>query len=1015
MEFTGERFVPEVGGDIELEHLHRYLQACSIATNKIVLDIASGEGYGSSMLAEYAERVIGVDISSTAVTHANLKYIKANLEYRQGSCSSIPLPNASVDLIVSFETIEHHNEHEEMMSEIRRVLRPNGLLLISSPDKLYYSDLPGSHNEFHVKELYEQEFKNLINANFQFVNYFSQRIMYGSCIFPQKNISHLAHYTKEENKISANIGIKRPLYWIAVASNSALPELEAGILEQDIHQSDYVKGITIALKHRENDVVVHKQWIDHLTGDIAELKLNLDNIEETQNKVQVGKLDLDNANIEIKMLNENSKFITNLLNETKAAVVKLNEQITEQQQAISSQQTILSQLIIERDLALAQANSIRNSSSWKIMAPLRWLGDIKKGNFAPAKNGLKIIFRNISNLIPQTVRKRVRNVWGKFMNITAIMPHSSMNLSAIEDMVAERCDTENLSLSVIIPTLLADIDCPRVDICVVTHNSSKWLDNFTNSLLDCNYPKNLISVYFVDNGSTDNTFNDLGLLATRLREKRLFVKIKQQANLGFGAGQNAAFQSGNAPFCLISNVDLIFEQDALRKVIASAVADTQQVAAWELRQKPYEHPKYYDPITGSTNWNAYACVLIRRSALEKVKGFDENLFMYGEDVELSYRLRRSGFVLRYCPNAVVWHFTYETAGQSKRLQYSGSTFANLYIRLKYGNKWDALAVPLLSAKLLRAQESYLGSRKDIFKNLIKLFLLSPKILISRSKSDANFPFREWDYEMIRDGAFVELCALPKTAPLVTVITRTYVGRQFYLKQALISVAKQTYPNVEHIIVEDGGEAMRTLVENFAEHTTNSVRFYGLPKCGRSATGNHGLLRSKGKWCLFLDDDDLLFADHIEVLVNTLIKETDACAAYSLAWEVVTDNSNITNNMYKEVSYQVPHALRQEYDYAVLRHHNFLPIQSVLFERSLYEQRGGFDEDMEALEDWTLWVKYAHGNKFIHVPKLTSLFRTPFDLENINNRINAFEVAYSIALTRNISNSVFIEQNNKLRN
>jgi len=74
MKFTGERFVPEVHGNIELEHLHRYLFACKAVIGKTVLDIASGEGYGSAMLAQAAHKVTGVDISQEAVSHAQDKY-----------------------------------------------------------------------------------------------------------------------------------------------------------------------------------------------------------------------------------------------------------------------------------------------------------------------------------------------------------------------------------------------------------------------------------------------------------------------------------------------------------------------------------------------------------------------------------------------------------------------------------------------------------------------------------------------------------------------------------------------------------------------------------------------------------------------------------------------------------------------------------------------------------------------------------------------------------------------------
>lgn len=83
-------------GSIELEHLHRYRFAGQLVTDKVVLDIASGEGYGSAYLAKFARRVLGVDIANDAVDHANQKYSQDNLEYLVGSCSAIPLEDHSV-------------------------------------------------------------------------------------------------------------------------------------------------------------------------------------------------------------------------------------------------------------------------------------------------------------------------------------------------------------------------------------------------------------------------------------------------------------------------------------------------------------------------------------------------------------------------------------------------------------------------------------------------------------------------------------------------------------------------------------------------------------------------------------------------------------------------------------------------------------------------------------------------------------------------------------------------------
>ena len=173
LSFTGERYTPETSGQVQLEHLHRYAIAKELVVGKKVLDIACGEGYGSSILSTSAKKVTGVDISEYAIKHAKSKYKKKNLEFLLGSCSSIPLDDNSVDIVVSFETIEHHDQHEAMMAEIVRVMTAKGLLIISSPNKLEYSDIPAYSNPYHVKELYREELIKLLG------NYFSTKLIGG--------------------------------------------------------------------------------------------------------------------------------------------------------------------------------------------------------------------------------------------------------------------------------------------------------------------------------------------------------------------------------------------------------------------------------------------------------------------------------------------------------------------------------------------------------------------------------------------------------------------------------------------------------------------------------------------------------------------------------------------------------------------------------------------------------------------------------------------------------------------
>ena len=228
---TGERLLTDVCDNNTLEHLHRYGMALDFCRGRRVLDIASGEGYGSNLLAGVAESVKGVDISDETIAHARRKYRRPNLEYLHGSADAIPLADASVDTVVSFETIEHHDRHAEMFAELKRVLRPGGVLVISSPDKLNYTDLPGTSNPFHVKELYREEFHALVRGHFSNVWALSQRIVYGSLVAPEGGTEGFREYWGDFEKVSASGRLQRPVYNLCVASDTELPPMPASFYD----------------------------------------------------------------------------------------------------------------------------------------------------------------------------------------------------------------------------------------------------------------------------------------------------------------------------------------------------------------------------------------------------------------------------------------------------------------------------------------------------------------------------------------------------------------------------------------------------------------------------------------------------------------------------------------------------------------------------------------------------------------------------------------------------------------
>ena len=212
IDFTGERFTPECEREIWYEHYHRYAFAKRLVANKHVLDVASGEGYGSHIIAQYAQSVIGVDIDKTSIEHANKKYQKNNLQYIQSSCVKMPIDDASIDVVISFETLEHLAEQQEMLAEIDRVLKPDGILVISTPDKKHYSDATGFTNEYHVKKLYQDEFKSLLDHHWQQQTWYAQSLSFHSVM--QKLACNENNYSTDimhNNKFLQDETIVKPM------------------------------------------------------------------------------------------------------------------------------------------------------------------------------------------------------------------------------------------------------------------------------------------------------------------------------------------------------------------------------------------------------------------------------------------------------------------------------------------------------------------------------------------------------------------------------------------------------------------------------------------------------------------------------------------------------------------------------------------------------------------------------------------------------------------------------------
>jgi len=240
LEFTGERFTPECEREIWYEHYHRYALAARWCANCRTLDAACGEGYGSAMLATSAASVEGVDVSAPAIAHARQRYGKLpGIGFQVADCTRLPYADNEFDRVVSFETLEHLAGHDQLLAEFRRVLKADGCLILSSPDKAVYSDAQNNVNEHHVRELYRDELEALIQRHFPAHRLLGQKLMFHSAVWSLDRIDSvtLDQLAAGEKRSPASI-TQAPMYFIALcaANEASLPGVDGRLWLFDDHE-----------------------------------------------------------------------------------------------------------------------------------------------------------------------------------------------------------------------------------------------------------------------------------------------------------------------------------------------------------------------------------------------------------------------------------------------------------------------------------------------------------------------------------------------------------------------------------------------------------------------------------------------------------------------------------------------------------------------------------------------------------------------------------------------------------
>jgi ubiquinone/menaquinone biosynthesis C-methylase UbiE len=272
-----ERMVPEFHGDtlIYAEHVTRYLAARELVSGKIVLDIASGSGYGTQILAETAQKVYGVDVNERAVNYSQKHFGGKNIEYLVGDGEKIPLPTHSVDVVITFETIEHIADYKKFVKEIKRVLRPDGLAIVSTPNDIEFAE--GNH--FHLHEFTYDELVDMLREDFTNIDPYYQ----GTWKYVAVGTQEVFERSGDIQLRTLNVAPKPPeqqLYFYLVCSNRQITEKIESIAALGEHYSDR-KLVEIESTHLQRQKTLEER-VDILEKESEHYKEQFKNEHKTR-------------------------------------------------------------------------------------------------------------------------------------------------------------------------------------------------------------------------------------------------------------------------------------------------------------------------------------------------------------------------------------------------------------------------------------------------------------------------------------------------------------------------------------------------------------------------------------------------------------------------------------------------------------------------------------------------------------------------------------------------------------
>lgn len=323
VEFTGERVIPgQVDENLWSEHIARYSFASRYVEGKRVLDAGCGTGYGTAELAQSASSVTGIDLAPEAIAFARDHYPHPDVHFLVSSCTAMPFPANTFDVIVAFEVIEHLAQYRAFLQECARILRHQGLFIVSSPNKRYYAESRAEFgpNPYHQHEFEPDEFLTELTRVFSNARLLLQNHVESFAFHPADGVS------PGEACIVASPGAADEAHFlIALCSFAAIPDVRSFV---------YVPKAANLLREREHhidlleqEIATTKQWLHDTQAERDDLlrlfRNQKEELEERNQWAEQLNQRVDAASRRIVDLQNEAEALTNAY---EAKIIELQEE-----------------------------------------------------------------------------------------------------------------------------------------------------------------------------------------------------------------------------------------------------------------------------------------------------------------------------------------------------------------------------------------------------------------------------------------------------------------------------------------------------------------------------------------------------------------------------------------------------------------------------------------------------------------------------------------------------------------